>query len=138
MEHLFDALNPPTRQWSPWAKPTVKAQFRDRLERASRGELKPVDEIKMLRSGLKRLFEIRWQDIAVMDRSQDGQFRPAHTNARLIHVEPDALGIALLGLVGHEKPNSAEGAAAQDGFIDQAEHLYESNHDCTWGVTPRD
>lgn len=137
VDKLFAALSGSGRQWTPWSAATVKAQFRERILRAARGGLNPVDEVKALRGGHQRLFEIRWQDIAV--RSRDRNDRPVFdtTNARLIHAEPDELGIAMLGLVAHEKPNTAEGAAEQRRHIEQAETLYQANQPNLWGVQRR-
>lgn len=134
---LMTALRTPTRRWNPYLVKMIEAEFRQRIERASRGQLHPVDELKSLRSGRDSLYEIRWNHINVVD-DDDGNGKRVHskTNARLIHAEPNALGIAMLGLVAHEKrPGSSK--HDQDDQIDEAERIFNAGLPTVWGVTKR-
>lgn len=132
---LIAALSGPTRRWSPHNIAMVKAEFRKRLEKAARGQLHPVDELKSLRSGRGSLYEIRWNHINVVD-DDNGKHVHSKTNARLIHAEPNELGIAMLGLVAHEKrPGSPK--QDQDDRIDEAERIFNAGLSTVWGVTKR-
>lgn len=135
VDRLMDTLKVGNRVWNPWSEPAVAAKFRDRLRRAAAGRLRPVDEVKPLRGG-RRLFEIRWQDIAVTE-VHDGQASHHTTNARLIHAEPAELGVALLGLVVHEKPQTVESKVEQDAHIDAAQNILVRAESSLWGVEPR-
>lgn len=133
---LMTALDSPTRRWNPYNSAMVKAEFRKRLERASRGQLQPVDELKSLRGGRGFLYEIRWNDINVVDVYSDQKQVHSKTNARLIHAEPNELGIAMLGLVVHEKRRGGT-KRDQDDAIDEAERIFNAGLPTVWGVTKR-
>lgn len=138
VDALFAALCGPNRRWSPWNRPLVRAELRDRIEQAAMGQLVPVDHVKSLRGGRTGMFEIRWTSIGVLDEDPPGTQRHYDTEARLIHAEPsDELGIALLGLVAHEKPKADGAKDLQDEKIDEAEGIFNGGFASTWGVSPR-
>ena len=135
---LFAALGE-RRQllWNPHAEAMVKAEIKDRLRQAARGQLKPVDEVKSLRGGRDHLFEIRWQGIAITERLEDGTHRHVKTNLRLIFAEPPELSVAAVGLVAVEKPEGEEGKALQDAAINEAERRYHAGLPRRWGLNLR-
>lgn len=130
-----------TRLWSPYAVPLIKANFRKRLEKAVLGELNPPKELKPLRNGRHPLFEIRWGDIAVHEAAAGGSPERFHeVEARLIHAEPDELGVCAVGLHAHEKLTDGtreEIQDAQNREIDHAEALFLQGQPRNWGVTRR-
>ena len=135
---LFAALSSPARRWNPWTRQAVRAELRDRVEQASIGALAPVDHVKELRGGRVGLYEIRWPHINVTEAVDSGGVQHKVTGARLIHAEPyDELGIALLGLVAHEKPNQEDAKEVQDEAIDRAEQMFNEGHPQQWGVSRR-
>lgn len=142
VEALMGAIKAPTnRLWNPFQESLIRAEFKKRLEKAARGELKPPEELKPLRSG-GSLFEIRWQAIPVHEICPSGLHSHTKVGVRLIHAQPfDELGLCILGLHAHEKTIIEDDQAAtkdtQDDQIDIAERLFASGYPTCWGVTRR-
>ncbi|MEV7608621.1 hypothetical protein AB0N61_03970 [Microbacterium sp. NPDC089320] len=114
----------------------VRAEFKKRLEKAQRGELEPVDEVKPVDVlNPPPLYEIRWQDIAVTDRLDDGTQRFGKVVVRLYHSEPVARPGHFVGHHAHEKDvDAADVYAAQDAEIDVAIGWYNHGADDFWGI----
>lgn len=135
VQALFDAIAGADRVWNPFSGAIVRAEFTNRLRKAAQGDLVPVDHLKSLRGGRDNLFEIRWLDINVTERS-GGRIRHVTTGARLIHAEPLKVSVGMVGLLAHEKgPGTA--ASAQDERIDQAEVVFHGGYDDTWSISLR-
>ncbi|WP_425955320.1 hypothetical protein [Xylanimonas sp. McL0601] len=138
---LWRAVDGPNRRWTPWSQSMVRSQFKKRLEKAIRGQLVPVDEIKPLRDGRASLFEIRWTDIGVSEVGTGGElvFRDVHV--RLIHTEPDGFGLGVVGLHAHEKAIDPDDPtwtrAEQDAEVDTAERCYFAGVGTNWGLVLR-
>ena len=134
VEAITDALMsvvkaPPQRRWNPYLETMVRQEFRQRVMAASRGALKPIDHVKSITDPLAaEMFEIRWQHVQVTEVQDDG--RPAHRpiQVRLLHAEPDHLGVVVLALHAHEKRVVVDDAratrAAQDAEIREAVGIY--------------
>lgn len=133
------------RGWDPRAAALVRSEFRDRLREAARGELKPVDHVKEVGPGHPVLFEIRWQDIPVMELGTPRRFHDIQV--RLIHAEPEVLGLAFVGLHAHEKiiikdrgdreANEKATHRAQDAEIAKAAAIHGSGVGSLWGQVRR-
>lgn len=135
---LFAAVSSPDRVWNPWARASVRAEFRDRLETAMRGELVPIDQVKTLRFGPDvDMFEIRWQDVAVTDLD-DQRHQVFHTvQVRLYYAEPPGIGMCVVGLHAHEKQTDGSDediSRAQDAEIFEATCRYGDGICNKWGI----
>lgn len=142
VDALFQAISiPGVRRWSPYNAPLVKAQFKNRIQKAARGDLEPPDELKPVSNGRLPLYEIRWSGISVHERSEDGgPDNYFDVEARLLHGEPDELGVCFIGLHAHEKQyrgTPAEIKQAQNAQIETAANLYLAARPRQWGVTRR-
>lgn len=142
VDTLFDAISiPGVRLWTPYSAPLVRAQFKKRIEKAVRGELEPPDELKPVSDGRLPLYEIRWSGIAVRERTMDGgPDSYFDVEARLLHGEPDELGLCFIGLHAHEKQywgTPAEIKQAQNEEIKTAANVYVRAAPRRWGVTQR-
>lgn len=133
-------LAPASRRPNPYWVADARRSFRRRLDRAARGELHPVDEVKGL--GLEPrvpLFEIRWQ-VGVADEV-DGRVRGNDVHMRLIHVEPPELGMSAVGLHAHEKEivarDGLDVADLQNEQIRVALGVYQDGYASLWGVEAR-
>lgn len=141
VDALFEAVRKPdVRLWSPFNVPLIKATFRKRLEQAAQGALRPPGELKPLGDGRPALYEIRWSNIAVRERPAED---PVHREieVRLIHGEPDTLGVCIYGLHVHEKwlgGSETEKKAAQDEEIDIARARYLDLEARAWPITRRE
>lgn len=101
---LWEVVSSPTaRRWNPYAAAMAKAEFRNRLKAAQRGELKPVDQVKAMDPD-DELFEIRWVGLTVTEHDPDsGTNVFLDIEVRLLHAEPAALGVCAIGLHAHQK-----------------------------------
>lgn len=133
---LFDAISPPGRLWNPYAKSIVRAEFRKRIEKAERGELQPVDEVKPVDvSHPPPLYEIRWQDIAVTTRESDGTQSFGEALVRMYHSEPTSRTGHFVGHHAHEKDVTvADVNAAQQLEIAKAIVHYKAGESSKWGI----
>lgn len=138
VDALMGAISGPGRVWNPWARAAVEEEFKKRLQRAARGQLRPVDEVKVIDprpSMPDGLFEIRWKDVRVLELveapSAQGKLqRERKVHVRLIEWEPLA-DIAAVGLHVHEKEivkgDKVATRRLQDAEIDVAlSHLFEN------------
>lgn len=142
VDALFDAIQiPGVRLWSPHSAALVRAVFKKRLQKATRGELRPPGELKSVGSGRPTLYEIRWSGIAVRERDDaGGPDAYFDVEVRLLHGEPDELGLCFLGLHAHEKQywgSDDEIKAAQDAEIEVARNRYLIGETSSWGVSKR-
>lgn len=133
---LVDAIQKPHRLWSPYGLIMAKSEFRNRLQKAASGLLKPVDEVKGVDEvHVQPLYEIRWQGIDVLDR-EDETSRPVHHKVlvRLYHSEPLAAPDFFIGHHAHEKIlDASEGVhAAQDAEIAVARNLHDLGAGVRW------
>lgn len=142
VDTLFEAIRQPgLRLWTPWNTPLLKAEFRNRLRKASRGELEPPEELKPVGDGRLPIYEIRWSELGVRERPGDGDpDRFKQIEVRLLHGEPLELSLALLGLHAHEKYTDGtdrENKRAQDAEIERAKAIYLEAAPRSWGVVRR-
>lgn len=132
---LFEVVSGQSRVWNMFSEASVRGEFANRLLKAAKGGLQPVDEIKSLRGGRDHLFEIRWPYLNVTEHV-GGEVRHVITGARLIHAEPESLSVAMVGLHAHEKSKSERGPD-QDHEIDHAERIYYGGVGDLWGLKLR-
>lgn len=135
---LMETVSGPPRTWSPYKERLDRAEFRKRLERACRGQLRHPDDVKSLRGGMRHLFELRWVgfNITVLT-NEPGRIDHRTTDVRLITSEPPVLGMSFLGLCAHEKPHDDTAKALQDDAIDEAERIYDAGLPTQWGLRQR-
>ena len=131
------AITPAGRVWNPWAQRMVRAEFRDRVLAASRGELVPIDEVKAVdQENPPPLYEIRWQGIAVTDYT-DGQAVHRTALVRMYHSEPPQAAGHFVGHHIHEKLVDVDDIyAAQDDEIRVAKGFYDIGEPTNWGIAP--
>jgi hypothetical protein len=89
----------------------------------------PVDHVKHIETPLVAdMFEIRWSKVNIAELDAEGRERGQSVEVRLLHAEPDALGVCAIGLHAHEKvivPDDARATrAAQDAEIATAVGVY--------------
>ena len=137
VEALMDAIRAPGRLWNPWVVASARGAFKSRIKRACAGELQPVDEIKHIDGAHPaELFEIRWQDIGVIDRVPTGE-RRHEIPVRLLHAEPSHLSLTVIGLHAHEKvvhpEDSRRTREAQDAEVEVACQTYWTVIQTPWG-----
>lgn len=133
---LFAAVSPPGRVWNPWSSSMARAEFKRRLEKAVRGQLKPVDEVKPVDVAQPPpMYEIRWQDIAVANLRDDGSQEFGKVVVRLYHSEPPSVPDYFIGHHAHEKDVTAEDVnAAQDSEIAAAVGYHDHGLPHNWGI----
>jgi hypothetical protein len=137
LQALWDAVQKPGRRWNPWNSSIVKAEFKNRMGLAVKGQLVPMDHIKSLGDGKANLFEIRWADITVTEGDEQGGVSFASIGVRLIHAEPVRISIGAVGLHAHEKhvgSTDRQTHDAQDGQIACAERRYYAGVGELWGI----
>ncbi len=136
VEVLMAKVTPPGRVWNPWSGTMVKREFRHRIVHASKGELVPVDEVKPVDvANPPPLYEIRWQDINVTDRLEDGTQRFGKVAVRMYHSEPEEAPGHFIGHHAHEKDLTATDVnAAQNEEIATAIGWYRQGRDSKWGI----
>ena len=140
VDAFIEAISADTRRWNMYNRATARAACKKRLERAARGELEPVDEVKGVdEENPVPLYEIRWQNVAVTDQSPDDPSQQIHSEVqvRMYHSEPDVLPHHFIGHHVHEK-NVADGVDVyqlQDDEIAVARRKYDAGEATTWGIT---
>lgn len=129
------AITPEGRVWNPWAQRMVRAEFRDRVKAAARGELEPIDHVKAVdQENPPPLYEIRWQGIAVTDH-RDGHTTHGTALARMYHSEPPHLDDHFIGHHVHEKLLDVDDInATQDEEIRIAKRFYDAGEPTGWGI----
>lgn len=150
VERLMEAVSGGRRVWPPKLAIWTRANFKERLKAACRGELDPPQEIKPIHGKLKAIYEIRWDHVSVHEKATDSEpaRRRDDVHVRLLFAEPDtlfaepdALGACCVALHAHEKDVSGspeEIAAKQNEHIALAEDLHEQAlRDRSWGVHVR-
>lgn len=141
-DELMDVVKAPAeRRWNPYTETMVRREFRHRLMAATRGELVPVDHVKTIEHPLAaEMFEIRWQHVQITEQEADGRVRHRAAKVRLLHAEPDALGVVAIGLHAHEKlvvPDDARATRrAQDAEIEIAIGTYAAALPIWMGRSP--
>ncbi len=135
---FHDLMHIPGRLWSPYSWPAVAAEFRNRVQLACLGGLKPVDEVQPIGRGRNEdIYEIRW-DIAVCDSQTDGSKKFHEIQVRLYHAEPSELPNAFVGLHLHEKViDAADDSRTRDLQnieIDVARLRFLGGVTSLWGV----
>ncbi|TFC87452.1 hypothetical protein [Cryobacterium sp. TMT4-31] len=114
----------------------AKMEFQRRIQKASRGELTPVSEVKHVdETNPPPLYEIRWQTINVTT-VVDGVTQFGNTLVRLYHSEPAAALDHFVGHHIHEKSLAGDINSAQDAEIGIAKRFYDSGESQLWGIAP--
>lgn len=133
---LFASIAGGDRVWNPFAEQMARSEFKRRIEKAERGELRPVDEVKPVDvSNPPPLYEIRWQGIHVTGRRSDGVQYFADAKVRLYHSEPTTVPTHFVGHHAHEKDLSAVDVnAAQQQEIRTALGWHYQGISSTWGI----
>jgi hypothetical protein len=137
-ERFRQAVTNPTRRWSPYSWPMVRAEFRDRLVQAALGILQPVEQVKPVDvRNPPPLYEIRWQGIAVadVDDADSSKLRYSTVLVRLYHSEPSSVPGHFVGHHVHEKDVSGDVNADQDAEIQTAKGFYDQGFNTSWGIS---
>lgn len=133
-EAFFTALDSPGRVWNPHSRTMAKMEFQRRVQKAGRGELEPLDEVKPVdEKNPPPLYEIRWQTIGVTTRV-DGVTKHAQTIVRLYHSEPTGVPTHFVGHHIHEKLISDDTWSAQNAEIEIAKAFYHAGESTLWGI----
>jgi hypothetical protein len=141
VEALMSAIRGNNRRWNMYTEAAARSEFRKRLERAERGDLKPVDHVKKLGRGSRAdLFEIRWQDITVHEVATDGKVSYPKIKARLQHAEPAGEPTLLIGVHAHEKVvvkgDNAMTKSLQNQEIATGVKAFFEQDPADWGSVP--
>ncbi len=139
VDAFMEAISNDARRWNIYNRATAKAACKKRLERAAKGELKPVDEVKGVdEDNTAPLYEIRWQNVAVTEQSPDDPSQQVFLEVlvRMYHSEPDILPQYFVGHHVHEKvvTDGVEVYELQDDEIAVARRKYEVGEPVTWGI----
>lgn len=134
-EAFFAAIEAPDRVWSPHSRAMAKMEFQRRVQKAKRGELRPVTEVKPVDvENPPPLYEIRWQTIHVTTLT-DGVVNHQKTVVRLYHSEPAAHPEYFIGHHIHEKDLSADHIySAQDEEIKISKRYFDIGEPTSWGI----
>ena len=135
---LMTAVKGGTRVWNPYAEQMAKSEFKNRIKKAARGELKPVDEVKPVDvRNPPPLYEIRWIDLPVTDRTASGTLSHSTVQVRMYHSEPATVPGHFVGHHAHEKlVNVADVNATQQVEIKTAIGFYAAGASSNWGIAP--
>lgn len=122
--------------WNPWSSAITRAEFKKRIQKASRGELEPIDEVKPVDAvNPPPMYEIRWQDIAVAELQDDGSQKFSEVQVRLYHSEPPSRPGYFIGHHAHEKDVvTTDVNAAQNREISVAVAWHDHGSPTNWGI----
>jgi len=136
---FITSISPEGRVWNPYALRMVRAEFRDRIKTAARGELEPVDEVKPVDiRNPPPLYEIRWQGIHVTDQI-DGQLHHTTALVRMYHSEPASIPEYFVGHHVHEKLVDVDDiSGTQQAEIEIAKRFFDSGESSNWGIVCND
>lgn len=114
----------------------AKAEFKQRLKKAMGGRLNPVDEVTPVDvQNPPPLYEIRWQNIPVTERDNEGVISHKQVLVRMYHSEPAVAPEYFIGHHAHEKLVDVEDVnGAQQVEIGVAVRWYAHGEDSTWGI----
>lgn len=132
-------LRRPERVRNRYWESEARAGFRRKLEKASRGDLDPIDEVDNIDlSPDGTMFEIRWTGFTAVESDGRGRQRQVEAEVRLLHVEPQDLSYVAVGLHAHEKIVDPRGnrwtRLRQDEDIRIALGLYRDGFGSRWGL----
>jgi hypothetical protein len=116
---------------------TAKAEIRSLLERAMRGRLKPIKQIKVLAGKhIPTLFEIRWQNIPMPEIQSDGEIKTVYLMFRMYHSEPEEVPGFFIAHHIHEKDVSQQDEirSKQNREIAVARRYFELGKPIRWGL----
>lgn len=138
VQRFVDAIRT-DRLLNPYAEIALEEACRARLQRASRGDLKPVFEVEGVDEERPApLYEIKWKDLAVTDRDPGSPTGVKHSQieVRMYHSEPESLPQHLIGHHVHEKDVSVpeEVNTRQDAEIAIARNYYHIGESTRWGL----
>lgn len=133
---LLDAVSGPGRVWNPYARQMVRSEFKQRILKAQRGQLEPVDEVKPVDiRNPPPLYEIRWQNIPVTHRAESGAVNHEEVVVRMYHSEPVAMPDVFIGHHAHEKiTDVADVNGAQQEHIALAVQRHLDGESSDWGI----
>lgn len=139
VNRLLEAVSGGDRVWNPYAKGLVRSEFKKRIEKAERGQLVPVDEVKPVEVwNPPPLYEIRWPDIHVTERSKDGIQTYLTVQVRMYHSEPAQEPEFFIGHHVHEKRLDVDDInAAQQEEIQAAVKWYALGEPENWGIATK-
>ncbi len=135
-EAFMTVLRQPNRLWNPYAEAMVKSEFKKRIEKASAGLLKPIEEVKGVdEEHLQPLYEIRWQEVPVTER-ESPEASPVYkvVLVRLYHSEPASEPGFFIGHHIHQKVvgPGIDIFAEQDAEIAVARRIYDMGEGVRW------
>lgn len=136
IEVFMEVLRQPNRLRNPYAETIAKSEFKKRIQKASAGLLKPVDEVKGVdEDHVQPLYEIRWQDIPVTER-ESPEAPTVHKSIllRLYHSEPESEPDYFIGHLVHQKviDPGVDVYAHQTAEMDVARRIYDLGEGVRW------
>lgn len=133
---LFEAVKRPGRVWNPYAAQMARSEFKKRIERAEKGKLRPVEEVKPVDvQNPPPLYEIRWQAISVTEVDADGKQSFGEAVVRMYHSEPSSVPGHFVGHHAHEKDLSVDDVnQAQQQEIKTAIGWHDHGVSHNWGI----
>ncbi len=136
VDRLMASISGGKRVWNPYAAGMARSEFKKRIEKAQRGELQPVDEVKPVDvKNPPPLYEIRWTGISVTEREGDGTQSHSTAQVRMYHSEPSAVPDHFVGHHVHEKRLDVKDVnGEQQKEIRAAINWYAHGEPSNWGI----
>lgn len=116
---------------------TAWIEIHAKVERAIKGNLRSSSHLKQVdRYRLPAIFEIRWQDISILEIQPNGSLRQLNLLIRMYHSEPAEVPDYFIGHHIHEKVilKSTETTALQNDEIGLARQYLEQGRSKLWGI----
>lgn len=128
----------PSRRWTPWNEPLIRAEVAGLIETGKIGGLTPVKHVKEIeRAPREYIFEIRFSNqVSRVDSKGRAGFDTAQS--RSYHTEPAHIPDVFIGLHVHEKAivkgDGRRTQELQDVEIDIAVQAFERGEPHNWGL----
>ena len=116
---------------------SAKAEIRGLLQRAMQGRLKPIKQIKVIAGKrIPTLFEIRWQNIPMLEVQNNGEIKTVYLMFRMYHSEPEEVPGYFVAHHIHEKDISQQDEikSKQNREIERARNYFELGKAIQWGL----
>lgn len=116
----------------------ARAEIKSRIKIAEAGKLRTTRQIKPVDvNNPPPLYEIRWQDITVQERIEDGTIRDSRLLVRMYHSEPREAPGYFIGHHIHEKDvtDTNQVNNHQNAEIGVALKYFDNGRDDLWGIS---
>lgn len=134
---FISAIQNPSRIWTERIQKLACAEFRSRVKRASEGRLRTYRQIKAVDiQNPPPLYELRWQNIGVLEDAGGGNYVPKEIQVRMYHSEPGSKPKHFIGHHIHEKKilDKESTNLLQDQEIEIAKQFYFQGESTLWGL----